>query len=208
MTAAPETVSQAPNQRPGSADTSEPKAGKRFSVTLKVISAAAAVVVAFFGGGGVYGAIDRSAPKDSPASLSVGTLSTRGQNPVDVLSASTAEVQVGGDVHGRLRDGENVFVLWRSLKSAASKDPTAGTVYSGLPCIVDGATFKCDPPTLGTRPESGESLVWVGIANSAATKQLVWSYSQQRVSQEGAGPQATPNGFDVQQTYTVQWPDF
>lgn len=132
-------------------------------------------MVAFFGGGGVYGAIHRSATKDSPASLSVGTLSTRGQNPVDVLSASTAEVQVGGDVYGKLRDGETVFVLWRSLKSAASKDPTAGTVYSGLPCIVDGETFTYDPPTLGTRPESGESLVWVGFANSEATKRLVWS---------------------------------
>lgn len=143
-----------------------------------------------------------------PASLDVTTLSRSGANPVTVTSSTTAEVRVAGTVHGTLQGGQTIFVLWRGMNSEASKDATVGTLYSGLPCVVHGHAFSCDPPTLGSRPSSGVSLVWVGIANSQATKLLVESYRlQSQFGHDGDGPQPEPNGFRVHSKFQLQWGD-
>jgi hypothetical protein len=162
--------------------------------------------------GGIGGALIQRSAADAPAplippSLTVTTLSKGGVNPVDVTSASTAEVAVAGEVRGTLRDGQAVFVLWRQYDGEASKNVSAGTVYSGLPCVVNGHKFECDSPWLGSRPDSGISLLWVGIADSTATRSLSFAYAKQRESGvEGDGPQQEPNGFNVEGTFRLHWP--
>lgn len=116
-----------------------------------------AVIPAF---GAIVAALIVQPPDPKPAplvppSLTVTTLSKGGTNPVEVASVVTAGRAVAGEVHGTLRDGQTVFVLWREYDGEASKNVSAGTVYSGPPCVVTGQKFTCDEPWLGSRPDSG-----------------------------------------------------
>jgi len=159
----------------------------------------------------IIGALITNHPAAKPApliapSLTVTTLSKGGTNPVAVASGTTAGVAVAGEVRGTLRDGQTVFVLWREYDGEASKNVSAGTVYSGPPCVVMGHKFRCDEPWLGSRPDSGVSLLWVGIADSTATRLLAVSYAQQRESGDTGGPQQEPNGFTVEGTFRLHWP--
>jgi hypothetical protein len=198
------TINTAPPTA-GSSTSKKATVGKWFGgVGLGIV---VTFVASFFSGAGLP-IISHFLPDTvPPASLSVTTLSSAGVNPVAVQTATTAGVTVKGDVHGVLRSGQTVFVLWRAYDGSASEDATLGTVYSGLPCVVKGDTFKCDAPWLGSRPGSGVSMLWVGIANSSATRALSLAYAQQReTGHAGDGPQPEPNGFVVEGAFHLRWP--
>lgn len=174
---------------------------RQSTVIVGVIGAVGLIIAALVGRSPVSG----SAPLIAP-SLTVTTLSKGGTNPVQVASATTAGVAVAGEVHGTLHDGQTVFLLWRAYDGEASENVSAGTVYSGPPCVVTGHKFKCDEPWPGSRPASGVSLLWAGIADSTATRLLAESYVKQRESGDGSGPQQEPNGFAVEGTFRLHWP--
>jgi hypothetical protein len=161
-----------------------------------------------------------STPTSAAASLSVSTLSTTAANTVSPQKKNNNPLQpIAGTIHGTLKNGQTIFATWRALyepgdpltlrSPSGNSGDTQYFVYSGLPRTITGDAFTCNPATLGGEPDSKVSAIWVGIADSGATKAFVNSYYLENVpntANASSGPQPAPPGYDVGKTaFRIGW---